>query len=70
MNNTSPSRRRKFTDKSLPSSVLHSAEFTDSKFYQQLLDMERKLDWTMSRKRTEIQDALGKPAFVRTRAPL
>ncbi|PAV15930.1 SWI SNF complex 60 kDa subunit [Pyrrhoderma noxium] len=57
-------KRRKFTDKSLPSSVLHSAEFTDSKFYQQLLDMERKLDWTMSRKRTEIQDALGKPAFT------
>lgn len=57
-------KRRKFTDKSLPSSVLHSAEFTDSKFYQQLLDMERKLDWTMSRKRTEIQDALGKPSIT------
>ncbi|KAI5118709.1 hypothetical protein M0805_004509 [Coniferiporia weirii] len=55
-------KKRKFTDKSLPPSVLHSAEFTDSKFYQQLLDMERKLDWTISRKRAEIQDALGKPS--------
>ncbi|THH03849.1 hypothetical protein EW145_g5959 [Phellinidium pouzarii] len=55
-------KKRKFTDKSLPSSVLHSAEFTDSEFYQQLLDMERKLDWTISRKRAEIQDTLGKPS--------
>lgn len=59
-------RKRKFTDKSLPSSVLHSAEFTDSKFYQQLLETERKLDWTISRKRAEIQDALGKPSQVST----
>ncbi|KAH8120390.1 SWI/SNF complex protein [Phellopilus nigrolimitatus] len=55
-------KKRKFTDKSLPSSILHSADFTDSKFYQELLDVERKLDWTISRKRAEIQDALGKPS--------
>lgn len=32
--------------------------------YQDLLDMERKLDWTMSRKRAEIQDTLVKPPTV------
>lgn len=57
-------RKRKFTDKSLPSSMLNSTEFPDSKFYQQLLDMERKLDWTVARKRAEIQDALGKANYV------
>lgn len=28
--------------------------------YQDLLEMERKLDWTMMRKRVEVQDALGR----------
>ena len=49
------------TDKSLPASLLQSNDFPDSKLYTQLLDMERKLDWTMLRKKVEIQDALGKP---------
>lgn len=59
-------RKRKFTDKSLPSSMLKSVDFPDSKFYQQLLDMERKLDWTIARKRVEVQDALGKGNYVRS----
>jgi SWI/SNF-related matrix-associated actin-dependent regulator of chromatin subfamily D len=33
--------------------------------YQALLDMERQLDWTMTRKKAEIQDALGRPPTVR-----
>ena len=28
--------------------------------YQDLLDMERRLDWTVMRKRVDIQDALGR----------
>lgn len=33
--------------------------------YQELLDMERKLDWTMSRKKVEIEDALARVQPVR-----
>lgn len=32
--------------------------------YQDLLEMERKLDWTMTRKRVEVQDALGRTPTV------
>lgn len=28
--------------------------------YQDLLEMERKLDWTMTRKKVEVQDALAR----------
>ncbi len=55
------------TDRTLPSSILKSGEFTDSKFYEQLSEMEKKLDWTMLRKKVEIQDSMGKPAQVRLR---
>lgn len=34
--------------------------------YTSLLDMERKLDWTMTRKKVEIQDALARNPTVRT----
>jgi SWI/SNF-related matrix-associated actin-dependent regulator of chromatin subfamily D len=32
--------------------------------YQDLLDMEKKLDWTIMRKKAEVQDALGRTASV------
>lgn len=32
--------------------------------YQGLLEMERKLDWTMMRKRAEVQDALARNPTV------
>ncbi len=32
--------------------------------YTSLPEMERKLDWTMTRKRTEIQDALARVPHV------
>lgn len=32
--------------------------------YQDLLEMERKLDWTMTRKKVEVQDALVKTPTV------
>lgn len=58
-------KKRKVTDKTLPASL--GAEFEESKLYQQLLDMERKLDWNMTRKLAEITDALGKtPTTTRT----
>ncbi|KAG7087361.1 hypothetical protein E1B28_013334 [Marasmius oreades] len=61
-------KRRKLTDKSLPNVILQNPEFAeDSKMYQSLLDMERKLDWTMTRKRVDIQDSLSRtPTTTRT----
>ncbi|KAF5392127.1 hypothetical protein D9757_003196 [Collybiopsis confluens] len=39
----------------------------DSEMYQSLLEMERKLDWTITRKRMEIQDTLSRnPTTTRT----
>lgn len=60
-----PTKRRKLTDKTVPNAILQSPEFSvDSQMYQDLLNMERKLDWTMTRKRVEVQDALGRPMTV------
>ncbi|KAF9235929.1 BAR-domain-containing protein [Melanogaster broomeanus] len=61
-------RKRKLTDKSIPNALSQLPEFAqESKMYQDLLEMERKLDWTMSRKRVEVQDALARtPTTTRT----
>jgi len=57
-----PAKRRKLTDKNVPNAILHSQDFSvDSQMYQDLLNMEKRLDWTMTRKRVEIQDTLGRP---------
>ena len=54
-------RKRKLLDKSIPNGILQNPSFVeDSRMYQDLLEMERRLDWTMMRKRVEIQDALGR----------
>ncbi|KAL6299811.1 SWI/SNF complex 60 kDa subunit [Sparassis latifolia] len=54
-------KKRKITDKSIPNALFQSPEFTaDSQMYRDLLDMERRLDWTMTRKRVEVQDTLGR----------
>ncbi|KAL0571452.1 SWI/SNF and RSC complex subunit Ssr3 [Marasmius crinis-equi] len=54
-------KRRKLTDKSLPTAILQNPDFAeDSKMYQSLLDMERKLDWVMTRKKVEVQDSFGR----------
>ncbi|KIJ41033.1 hypothetical protein M422DRAFT_209501 [Sphaerobolus stellatus SS14] len=55
-------KRRKLTDRSIPTSLLNS--FEDSQLYFNLLEAERKLDWTIARKRMEIQDSYGKPSLV------
>ena len=60
-----PVKKRKLTDKHVPNAVFHSEEFTeDSKMYHDLLEMEKRLDWTMTRKKVEVQDALGRPMTV------
>ena len=61
-----PAKKRKLTDKNIPNAILHSPDFTvDSQMYTDLLQMEKRLDWTMTRKRVEVQDALGRPMMVR-----
>lgn len=63
-------RKRKVTDRNLPNAFLHTSEFAeDSKMYHDLLDMERRFDWTITRKRVEVQDTLQRIVPVRTLHP-
>jgi hypothetical protein len=58
-------RKRKLVDKSVPNAVLQNPDFAaDSRMYQDLLEMERRLDWTMMRKKVEVQDALARNPTV------
>lgn len=68
MDGVKAAKRRKITDKSVPNALAQLPEFAeDSQMYQSLLEMEKKLDWTMSRKKVEVQDALGRnPTTTRT----
>jgi len=61
-------KKRKLTEKGIPNVILQNPNFAqDSQMYQDLLDMERKLDWNMMRKRVEVQDALSRtPTTSRT----
>lgn len=60
-------RKRKLVDRTVPGAVLSDPAFgVDSKMYSDLQEMERKLDWTMLRKKAEIQDAMGRVAMVRS----
>lgn len=59
-------RKRKLTDRSIPHAIAQVPEFAqESQMYQSLLEMERKLDWTMTRKKVEVQDALARNPTVR-----
>ncbi|TRM63164.1 hypothetical protein BD626DRAFT_548128 [Schizophyllum amplum] len=54
-------KKRKITDKSIPNTVAQNPDFAeDSRMYTDLLEMERRLDWTMTRKKAEVQDALSR----------
>jgi len=56
-------KKRKLNDRTLPASVLSDPQLSvDSRMYQDLLEMEKKLDWTIMRKKAEVQDALGRTA--------
>ncbi|KAG8215419.1 SWI/SNF complex 60 kDa subunit [Butyriboletus roseoflavus] len=68
MEGVKAAKRRKLTDKSVPNALSQLPEFAqESKMYQGLLEMEKKLDWTMTRKRVEVQDALARnPTTTRT----
>jgi len=58
-------RKRKLNDRTLPASILSDPQLSvDSQMYQDLLEMEKKLDWTIMRKKAEVQDALGRTASV------
>ncbi|KAL7408971.1 hypothetical protein BDY24DRAFT_404835 [Mrakia frigida] len=37
----------------------------ESKMYADLVEMEQKLDWTITRKKVEVQDAVGRPVKVK-----
>jgi SWI/SNF-related matrix-associated actin-dependent regulator of chromatin subfamily D len=49
-------------DKSLPPSLART--FEDYKLYDELTRAERKLDWTVARKRAELQDSLSRSHTV------
>ncbi|TFK37555.1 hypothetical protein BDQ12DRAFT_666840 [Crucibulum laeve] len=68
MDGPKAAKKRKLTEKSLPNALLQHPDFAEnSRMYQDLLEMERKLDWNMMRKRAEVQDALAKnPMTTRT----
>ncbi|EJT97036.1 SWI/SNF complex protein [Dacryopinax primogenitus] len=52
-----PSKRRKLGDRNLPAGV----DGEEAALYQDLLEMERKLDWVIARKKLDLSDALNKP---------
>ncbi|KAI9463493.1 BAR-domain-containing protein [Boletus coccyginus] len=68
MDGVKTAKKRKLTDKSIPNALAQLPEFAqESKMYSSLLEMEKKLDWTMTRKRVEVQDALARnPTTTRT----
>ena len=43
----------------------HETFSGEAQMYQELLEMERKLDWTMMRKKVEVEDALTRVQPVR-----
>lgn len=62
------SKKRKLTDKSVTNAILQDPDFAqDSAIYRDLVEMERKLDWTIARKKAEMQDAMTRnPSTQRT----
>ncbi|KAL0952805.1 hypothetical protein HGRIS_007029 [Hohenbuehelia grisea] len=68
LDGSKPNKKRKLTDKAIPNVILQNPVFAeDSRMYQELLETERKVDWTTTRKRAEIQDALARnPSTTRT----
>ncbi|RSH93276.1 SWI/SNF complex component snf12 [Saitozyma podzolica] len=58
-------RRAKFPRPPLPPPHVLSTLVPDSPAFTELMKIEQKLDWTLLRKKAEINDALGKPIRVK-----
>lgn len=56
-------KRGRPTTRALPPSITRSVP--ESAMYQDLVRIERALDWTVARKRAEVQDALGRNTKVK-----
>ncbi|WFD03542.1 non-specific serine/threonine protein kinase [Malassezia obtusa] len=56
-------KRDRPTDRSLPPSLKRQVK--ESAVYADLQRVERKLDWTIARKRAELMDSMGKPPKVK-----
>ena len=54
----SDERPRRLTDRSLPPGL--SAISPDAGLFEDLLETEKRLDWTMTRRRQEIYDTLNR----------
>ncbi|ODN72925.1 hypothetical protein L202_08340 [Cryptococcus amylolentus CBS 6039] len=59
------SRRTKHTRPPLPPPHVLAALVPDSPAFLELMKVEQKLDWTLMRKKAEVNDALGKPTRVK-----
>lgn len=56
---------RRLTDRSLPPGL--SSISPDATLFDELLEMEKKLDWTMTRRRQELTDSLHRGSFLTRR---
>ena len=57
-----PQRPKRLTDRTLPPGLASIAP--DANLFSELLEAEKKLDWTLSRKRQEVKDATSKDLTV------
>ncbi|ODO08498.1 hypothetical protein L198_00228 [Cryptococcus wingfieldii CBS 7118] len=57
--------RKKHTRPPLPPPHVLAALVPDSPAFLELMKVEQKLDWTLMRKKAEVNDALGKPTRVK-----
>ncbi|KAL4077952.1 hypothetical protein J3A83DRAFT_4218282 [Scleroderma citrinum] len=58
MEGVKAAKKRKLTDRFIPPLLAQVPEFAqESRMCQSMLEMVRKLDWTMTGKKVEVQDA-------------
>lgn len=55
-------RPRRLTDRSLPPGL--SSISPDANLFDDLMEMEKRLDWTMTRRRQEITDTLNRGTLL------
>lgn len=59
-----PANHRKHPRPPLPPPHVLSALVSNSPAFNELMKIEQKLDWTLMRKKAEVNDALGRPTRV------